>query len=223
MDTKAINDEVQSAVNQYMKTKEDAAKLELTEKFVGEASATIQELTNTVLEKEAEIADALEQNVELQAKLDEVTALVEQLQKDVDNSNKAADDLKARAEDAETQLADIMRARLTDQRMKELESAKVAKTGAKLEEQRSRVSEMGDEEFVAYKQDLVDFRASVEEQLRAETAAAAEESEVETVPADIDPKNTEVAAVNVETEITSVGEYYNKVMQALTEKMHPSK
>lgn len=225
-DKKELQDMVREAIDDAMSEKEEATRRAKIEEVLETAQNTIDELNKVVEEKDTLLAEAAEEKDSLSQRVEQLLAEAKELQ---DNLAKAEEDRKEvedRANVAEASLAEIAKDRKLEERMVELAEAKVVKSAEeKLEIQKARVREMGDEEFASYKEELVDLRSSLEEELKA--AASKEDDEddnggLTVAPADIGKARQETAGAGLpdaEAVASSQLDVYKKLGAAMAAKM----
>ncbi len=193
------------------------------------AESTITDLNKVVEDKEAELAKAEGEKKALSEQVEELVAKNKQLEEQLaareaelkDASEKHAS-AEQRATAAETVLAEQAAARTLEARVAELAAAKVLKSGEKLEGQKTKIASMSDEEFAAYRDELVDVRAEVEALLKdtAGEAVTEEEVVVEVAPPDINKEEAAAAgALDIESVETSTKSKYADFSVALAKRM----
>lgn len=194
---------IRSAIKDVLAEREEASRLDKVEDLLSTAESTINELTDTITKKEEALVVASSDNDSLRAQVEELKLKAEELETKLSDADKKSEELEGRATAAEKELANIEAGRRLESRMTELEEAKVSKSGEKREAQTVRVRDLSDEEFAAYKQELVDIRSDVEAELKAVAAEAKKASEKTAVegegvvavpPADLDKALREEAA-----------------------------
>ena len=201
--------------------------------FAGKKEEDMRKRTETALEESASTIEALATDLESErvkvTELETTLASVEESKKtledkkaeDVVELEKATKDLTDKVESLEkeleekaTELDSIKKDALAVNRMDELTTAGVIRDDK--DTQMLKVREMSDEDFTAYKDELVSVRASILAELKEtketkETKEAAEakkateakeegseEDGVKTPPAHIDPGTSVAAAMNME-------------------------
>ena len=184
---------IAEAVREALAEKEAADRQSKVEELLNSAEDTVRDLTETIQGKEAELAAASEERNELLAQVEELKAKADELEAKLADANKSSEELQERASTAEAELHKIAADRALEVRMANLEEAKVAKSGEKREAQAERVRGMSDEEFAAYKEELIELRQAVEAELKEKAANSegADESEDE-------GDGVEVAAADIE-------------------------
>lgn len=221
-------EQVREAVRAVMNEKDQAEKAKRVEALetamqtaTKEAEDTIKELSESLSKKTAEAADVVEERDSFAAKVEELEAKTKELQAKLEESEKSTEELKERASKAENELADISKDRALDIRMKELEEAKVASKGDRLEVQKAKVREMADEEFSAYKEQLVEIRSEVEKAVKEEAASKTEpgDNKVDVLPPDLDKADKAAAAINAETETETLKDKFAQMGKALAARM----
>lgn len=174
MDDKLKN-EIEAAVAEIFSQKEEADQRARTEEALQKSADTISELT-TALEdknsKEVEIAGNL---TELEESIAGLTSELEAARNEVEESN-------TKLAESEKTIDDMKKDQAAELRMSELTKAGVTRSDK--DGQKAKVREMDDEEFAAYRDELVDIREAVKAELAkavkaAEETAAEETAEVE--------------------------------------------
>ena len=137
-----------AAVGLDTKVKEALKKAEETVEALTEQITALQQKTSD----DASTIEKMEQDVEKLSS--EVSAKVEEF----DALQAAHEEVKAEAASAKGELENLRKEALVKERMSELEGLKVARSGEALKRQIAAVKELSDEEFSAYKDDLVALR-----------------------------------------------------------------
>lgn len=218
-------DEVRGLLKQALEEKEVAVKLERATNALNKASETISEMVEVVENKESELAQVVADNEALKTKVAELEGLAKALQEKLSSLQGVSDEHLNRAQEAEGKLAEIAKTVMLEQRVRELEEAKVLMTGAKLAAQTARIKEMSSEDFESYKEELVQVRSDLNEALKIELAKQVEDKakEVEVAPADIEAAKKENASVLVNIELNQAEEgvvaKMNKLASAMAEKI----
>lgn len=241
MDEKLYED-IKSVVARIFSEKEESEKVAQTEEALREAADTIAELTDTLEKRNEELSSGEE-------KIKEIEEQNLMAESELEAARKEAEDLKKKLEETEASLEEIKKDRLAEIRMTEISEAGI--TASDAESQSAKVRDMSDEEFTAYKQELVSIREAVvaelkknednkatektEEEIAAEeeakakakaeeeAAAAAREAE-DTPPANIDPNKAVSAALNLETRPSKdMVAKYAELGKALAEQMKNKK
>ena len=160
MEREELRTQVRAMVDGLFDEKEESEIRRKTEIALGKSAETISNLTSTLEEKVAEIA-------ELETKASEGTESIQSLEKELEATREELETSKALVTEKEQVLEDMSKAKVADERMVELESAGIAR--AEKEVQLAKVKEMSNEEFTSYKEELVDVRKAVEAELEKAT------------------------------------------------------
>lgn len=219
--------DIREAVAEVMAAKEDAARFNTIEALLNDSQSTINELTESISEKELELATSSEEVTALKTKVEELEAKAEEFLAQLADASKTSEELTERASLAEKELAGIAADKALAGRMADLEEAKVALSGDKREAQETRVRDMGEEEFAAYRDERVELRALLEAELK-EAASAADEGKNDDkgVTAEEAAAVAAVAAaatLNVETASASVVSKYLDFGETLAASMRGDK
>lgn len=219
-DTKDFEDMVRKGVAAALEEKEGAARTEKMEDVIKAAQQTIDDLTDSLSEKEQLVEAANEEKKKLADEIKTLRETLEELESTLRLKEEEKNHIEERALKAESALEEIALARVAEERMSELVEAKVAKTGEKLEAQKAKVKSMSDAEFASYKEELVELRTSIEEELAKEEAAA-NEGDLVVAPADIDAARSENASVTLNAESTRVADEdrFTRMSEYLTKKL----
>jgi hypothetical protein len=225
-----VVDAVKETVKQFIEEKELSSKVEMAEKLVGDASRAIDELTTLVEQREAELASQSKELDSLMAKIRELDSLNTKKVEETEALVKEKQEAVLRAEKAELTLSEIEGEQRLAARFAALVEAKVAKTGDKLEAQKSKVKGMSDDEFATYKDELIEIRAELEQSLKAELAEEAvteeetEEDSVSVAPPQISSEAASVVVVpNSEVEIVSIEAKYRAMGKAWADQVKTKK
>lgn len=176
---------VRAAVENALKVREGEDRAASIEASLEEANTLVTDLKESIQAKAADLATKEEDNIALQAQLQELVAKVEELGEKLAKSEEDKVELETRATAAELHLSDIAKENKLKQRLCQLEEAKVAKSGEKLDVQLAQVKELSDAEFAAYLEDRVELRASIEEAMIANAGPELTSDEVTIAPADV--------------------------------------
>jgi chromosome segregation ATPase len=212
MSNEKIEQEVTKLVDEILQTKSIAGIEKEVEEALKKAEQTITLLTDKLSALEKSVSDnataleALESNkneisTELAAKVEELSTYVE--------ANKQ---LQERAEKAEAELENLKKDIRQKDRMAELDALKVSRVGASRDKQVAAVRDMSDEDFAAYKEEMVALRAEFLSNASLPTEAPAESESaslegasapVEEVLENKEPEVTPPADVNSALETAS--------------------
>ncbi len=183
--TDKLTQDIQAIVDSIFKQKEEAAMRKETEEALNKSAEKINDLTSSLEAKDEELSEFATKVEELEATISELSGSKEDLEK---NLEKAQSDLEAkeeeltkRAEAAEEELLNMKKDQLAQTRYAELEEGGVAATEEKAKkDQIAKIREMEDEEFAAYKDERIELRKSILEELESSTPAGSEEKAKET-------------------------------------------
>jgi DNA repair exonuclease SbcCD ATPase subunit len=224
MEREDMRTQVRAMVDDLFNEKEESEIRRKTEMALEKSADTISDLTATLEDKVAEMA-------EFETKLSESEESVQTLEKELEATQGELETSKSLLKEKEQAIEDMNKTKVADERMNELEAAGVAR--AEKEVQLTKVKEMSNEEFTSYKEELVCIRSAVEVELEKaneelktkkaeEEAKTAEEKtkaaektttkkeetatqetseevgEVDTTPAKINPGQSAMAALNME-------------------------
>ena len=217
--TDQIKLDVQAAVDEALKQREEAELLKETEEALANSAAKINELTASLEAKDAAISEFVSKVEKLEGTVAELSDKVTAHQKSLDESKAAHEaekvELVKRADTAEAELANIKKDQLAKTRFEDLKKDGVAATDEKaVSEQFTRIKEMSDEAFAAYKSERVELRKSIlaelekaaqEKATQTSTEDETKKKEEEKVTAEIvnsstaiDPMKAVAAALNLE-------------------------
>jgi hypothetical protein len=217
-DRDKLKKDIEAVVASIFSEKEESDIRRKTELELQRAAATIEDLTSVLEEQKASHIEKDESIVKANEVIDNLKTELEAAKKEIETSN-------IKLTETEKALEGMKKDKLADIRMGELSVAKVL---SNKETQIIKIREMSDEEFAAYRTELVEIRNAVVAELEqakaaqeqeaaakaaAEAAAAAaaaaaavagtaatEEVDgiVTTPPANIDPGDAIAAALNFE-------------------------
>jgi chromosome segregation ATPase len=218
---------MRAAIKEVLAEREEANQLDKVEELLSRAESTINELSETITAKDEELAAVSTVTEGLKAQIEELKAKAVELEEKLAEADKKAEEREGRAVAAEEKLASIEADKKLTVRMEELAEAKVVKAEDKREAQKERVRAMSDEDFIAYKEELVEMRNEVEAELRA--AAATDEGQttegVTVPPADLDKARREDAAaaaaatLNIEVVSEDVKSMYHEMAAAMAKSL----
>jgi chromosome segregation ATPase len=186
---------VRAAVESALTAREGEDRAASIEASLEQANTMVTDLNDSMEAKAADLATKETENTELQAQLQELVARVEELGEKLAKSEEDKAEIETRATAAELHLSDIAKENKLKQRLCQLEEAKVAKSGEKLDSQLAQVKELSDEEFASYLEDRVELRASIEEAMISAAEVAPKADEVTVAPADVQAAKASADAV----------------------------
>lgn len=224
---------VREAVREALAEKEEAERLSKVEDLLNTAEATINGLTDTISQKDEELASVADQRDSLKTLVEELQTKATELDEKLAQAEEEKRVIEERASVAEQELASLEANRRLAARVSELEEVKVLKSDEeKRVVQTARIRDLSDEEFASYKEELVELRSDLEEELRKEAAeatdvgddtdgavAAAGGDVVEVAPADLGNKETASAAAAALLNIEVPSEDITSKFQAFANQM----
>lgn len=161
-----FNNAVQAKVDEVLSSREEAHARQEAEDALAEAKATFEKLRAALEAKDAKIAEYEEALAKLDNS-DPTQAEVAANERIVELES-LVEDYKHRSEVAEAALETLAREETAASRMSELEEAGVALEGDEAERQYAKIRNLADEDFEAYKSELI--------ALRSKYASASEEA-----------------------------------------------
>jgi len=232
MDKEALKKDIEAVVASIWSEKEEVEVRKKTEEALQKSADTITELTVSLEDKEAEFAEMEEKNVASEAEIQELKTELEAAQKELDESKKT---LTA----SEKVIENMKKDKAAELRMTELEESKVAHSDK--DTQIAKVRDMSEDDFAAYKDELIALRKAVETELaktkkteeelaeaekkKKEDLLAAKKKEEElankdkktkTDQTEIGPGHMAMAALNLETKVTDeMSEQYQEMGKAM--------
>lgn len=240
-----IKQDVQAAVEEVLKQREEAELLKETEDALAKSADKINELTASLEAKDGEISAFVLKVEKLESTVTELSDRIATQQQSLDESKVVFEaeksELVKRADAAEAELLNIKKDQLAKARFEELRKEGVAATDEKaVSEQFAKIKEMSDEVFVAYKSERVELRKSILDEL--ESAAkekvsqisaedAAKKKEEDKVTAEIvkssisiDPMKAVAAALNLEVKTSdTVKAKYSEAGKFLADRIKTRK
>lgn len=156
-----LRKDVEAMVMSIFSEKEEAEVRRKTENALQQAAATIEDLTNTLEERNSEIEGLKSSSKEMEGSIKDLNTELEAAKEEINTSNE-------KLGETQSALEEIKKDRLAEVRFNELEEAKVARIDEKYKsDQVSKIREMSNEDFVAYKDELVAIRAAVIAEIEA--------------------------------------------------------
>jgi chromosome segregation ATPase len=207
MDRNELKRDIEQVVAAIFSEKEEADIRRMTEEALETSAKTITELTTSLEERNAELA-------EFEEKISESESKVSNLETELEAAQTEIETYKGKLSESEKALEELKKDRASEIRMAELVKAGVATSNTKA--QSAKVREMSDEDFAAYRDELLELRAAVETELKnnaeaeeaeekveekeEEEAAEEEVAEEEEVvpPVNINPAHAAMASMNME-------------------------
>lgn len=227
-DTNKMAEEIRAILKDLLSETEEKARLAKAEQIVQSAESTILELTNAVTSREDEVTSLTGDNEGLTKEVEELKSKIAELEGQLEESSKSFKEIEEEANKVKAELASLAKDRQLEVRTRELEEAKVLRRSDKLEAQKARVRDMDDEEFAAYKAELVEIRAELEKTLKEQAGGNPEGDPpegdpevVEVAPPDLDKagKEAAAAALNVEVASEDIKSKWDAWGKALAENM----
>jgi len=170
-----LKKDVKQLVDDIFKQKEETAMRQEVEDALRNSTKEINNLNESLEAKDGEIEKAQAEVSGLTDTISELEVKITDLERDKENLEKEKTDLEnekaeivTRAENAEKELEDIKKDQLAQARFNDLKDSGVAATNDKAkEDQISKIREMPDEDFTAYKDELVAVREAIVAELEA--------------------------------------------------------
>ena len=156
MDREALKKDIEAVVASIWSEKEEVEVRKKTEEALQKSADTITELTVSLEDKEVEFTELSEKNTANEAEIQKLKTELEAAQKKVDESKEA---LTA----SEKIIEDMKKDKAAELRMAELDELKVAHSDKDI--QTAKVRSLSEDDFVAYKDELVSLRKAVESEL----------------------------------------------------------
>jgi chromosome segregation ATPase len=236
---KNLKEDIEAVVASIFSEKEESDIRKKTEAELQKAADTIDDLTSVLEDKKGEFSAVSEQ-------LTESTAKISSLETELEAARKETEEVNAKLSETENALEEMKKDQVVAMRISELDDAKVSHSNK--EAQATKIRDMSDDEFAAYKEELAAVRqlviaeleANKEEEVAEETpskvnpekgegseeeegeVASEEETEEEiTPPVNVDPGDMVAAALNME--VASLGDdvatKYSQLGDALAAKL----
>jgi len=186
-----LRKDIEAVVASIFSEKEEADIRKKTELELQKAAETIDDLTSVLEDKKSEFS-ALEE------KLTESNDKISSLETELEAARKETDEVNEKLSETEKALEEMKKDQVVSMRMSELEDAKVNHSDK--EAQATKIREMSDEAFAAYKDELVAVRQSVIDELAAQKP---EEVAEEETPSKVNPEKEEGSDEVEEEEVAS--------------------
>ena len=213
MNDQLVKKDVETIVDEIFKKKEEAEMKKETEAALNKAAETITQLNESLEakdeERQAEVASLQETIASLETQLNEISEEKKALEDEKAGFDAEKEELTKRAEKSEEELECIQKDQLAKDRMEDLTESGVASTNS--DAQQEKVREMSDEDFAAYKEELVSVRESIMAQLKesddtSEEEASEEESTTETDEAETSEEEAAEGETSEEEAVTDTGD-----------------
>lgn len=233
MEKNAIMTEVRKAVEGIFAEKEDAERQKKTEaalnksataidqltKELDKANATISdfetkesELATSIEEKDTELTQLAEAKTTLESELSAKAEELETVKAELDELKPKYDSAKKELEKTTEQLNKIEKDALAETRFVELTEAKVA--NKEKSAQFAKIREMSDEEFAAYKDELIELKESIIANL--ETSNEEDDDDSNVAPAKVTKSK---ASLDLEDDTLTVEAEYEDLGKAMASLM----
>lgn len=234
MDKNELYNEVKQAVDAIFNEKEEAEKQKKAEEALRKSATTIDELTKELESNKSEYSELETKYNEVSASVEEKDQTISSLEEEKSNLQKSIEEkdeeianlkeelegIKPKKEEVETELSNvkeeldnIKKDRLAETRIAELEEAKVANKDK--ESQMKKIRDMSDEEFSAYKEELISLRETIVASIEEDT----EDKNKKKSFANVDGKNKN-SAFNLESQSGSdFNDEYDELGKAMASLM----
>lgn len=156
MDREALKKDIEAVVASIWSEKEEVEVRKKTEEALQKSADTITELTVSLEDKEVEFTELSEKNTANETEIQKLKTELEAAQKKVDESKEALTV-------SEKIIEDMKKDKAAELRMVELEESKVAHSDKDV--QMAKVRDLSEDDFAAYKDELVSLRKAVESEL----------------------------------------------------------
>jgi len=220
MDKDVLKKDIESMVAEIFSEKEDVAKKRLTEEALEKSAKVVTDLTDSVVEKDNTITDLETKISDVEAILTENSETIEAKKAKVVELEKQIEEVTTKLSASELKVVEMEKDTAADVRVAELKESKVNSTDQST--QFKKVREMSDDEFASYKKELIDLRKSIKEELASEENSTVSDDNIDnnnetivTPDMDIDSKNSEQAALNLETDTNDVVSDYTDLGKAM--------
>ena len=219
MDKEVLKKDIESMVAEIFSEKEDVAKKRLTEEALEKSAKVVTELTESVVEKDSMITDLETKISDVEETLTENSEAIEAEKAKVVELEKQLEEATTKLSASELKVIEMEKDMAADVRIVELKDSKVNSTDQST--QFKKVREMSDDEFASYKKELIDLRKSITEELASEensgvTGDTTDSNDTTVTPdMDIDSKNSEQAALNLEADTNDVVSDYTDLGKAM--------
>jgi chromosome segregation ATPase len=224
MERDELKKDIETMVADIWSEKEEVEVRKKTEEALQKSADVITELTDSIGDKDAEIAEVVGKVTASEDRIKELETELEAASKELEKSKDAL-------AVSEKVVDEMTKDKAASIRMAELAEAGVVHSD--VDTQTSRVKEMSEEDFAFYRDELVSLKKAVEDKLvadakiakdAADEKAAADNGEEtneggDVLAAQIDPDNAAQAALNLESppgeEVSAQYQEMGKAMAAL--------
>lgn len=187
---KKLKEDIEAVVASIFSEKEESDMRKKTESELQKAADTIDDLTSVLEDKKSEFSAVSEQ-------LTESTDKISSLELELEAARKETEDVNVKLSETEKVLEEIKKDQVVATRISELDDAKVNHSNK--EAQATKIREMDDDEFAAYKEELVAVRQLV----IAELEANDKEEVTEETPSKVNTEKVEGSEEEEEGEVAS--------------------
>lgn len=224
-----LRKEIEDVVSKIFSEQEESEQRKQTEDMLTQSAEAIDSLTTSLESKTEEVKT-------LEASVDEKDKKIEDLNTELEAARKEIEDYTLKLSESEQMVANMQKDMATKERMIELEEASVVTNPETVP---AKVREMTDEEFAAYKDELISLRKAVEVELakslekpepkKEDEIISKEEVDEEvasddgTPPANVDTEDAVSAALNLEVSSNDIKSKYQKLGQAMADSMKKKK
>ena len=218
MDEKILRKEVESIVASIFSEKDEADQRLKTEETLNESAKMISDLTSALDSKNEEFSA-------IDGELNEAKAMVEDLQAQLEAAKAEIEKIQGEKAEVETKLEDMVKDRAAEVRMAELNDEGIAHSN--VEAQTSKVRDMSEEDFAAYRDELIAVRDAIKSKLSkveetAEETVEKTETAEETV-VDEETASEEETAEETQEETASEEDTDSEETASEDEEVQPAK
>ena len=215
-----LKEQVEKIVSAIFASKEEDTMRQKTQDALQASATKLEELQVLLTEKDQALEAAA---VEIEFLKEEATkistekeAIATEKLAEIASLTEAKQALDTELEKVSLELSTMKKELLAEARMQELSAEGVVREDASL--QKTKIMEMSDEDFTAYKDELVSIKAQVVAALTSKTEPVETEEEDEVIPANVDPTQSSQAALNMETAPSqTLTEKYQALGKAMAE------
>jgi hypothetical protein len=181
-----LKKDIEAAVSEIFSQKEEAEQKARTEEALQRSAETITELTEALEARNLKDDESAAEITSLNEKIEELTSQLEAAKKE-------ATEVSEKLAESENTIEEMKKDKAAELRMSELTKAGVALSNK--ESQTAKVRDMEDEEFAAYKEELVSLREAVKSELaKADEQSSEEDNEEDSESASEEEEENEEEA-----------------------------
>jgi len=173
---KQIKEKIRADVATIFSSEDISTQQKALEELLEESALRMADLVDQSSAKEVEVAEKVSEIETLTTKVDVLMKEVEAIKSESTKASKALSDVTAERDALKSQMDEINKQLIMDNRVKDLESAGVLRSGEAADKQKAYIGKLSDEEFADYREHLVETKTDLETAIKAALASSSSDT-----------------------------------------------